>query len=72
MLTNIQYLTDEQGERTAVVVDIKAWNDLQLELKILRQQNDLKTSLSTALQEVQDWKQGKKQLRTLEQFLADG
>lgn len=46
-----------------MVVDIKAWNALQLELKTLRQQKNLKTSLTTVLQEVKDWKKAKKQLK---------
>ena len=41
MLPNIKYLTDENGERTAVVIDIKDWQNLQEELDRLGISQDM-------------------------------
>ena len=46
----VQYLTDDQGTKTAVVVPIQTWNDL---LPIFRQYSDLKDSIRRGLNDVE-------------------
>lgn len=52
--TAIQYLTDDKGVKTAVVVPIQTWNDL---LPILEQYHSLKESVQRGLEDVRTRKQ---------------
>lgn len=68
-MPNVKYLTDENGEKTAVVIDIKEWQLLQEELERLRQQEALKGQIERGMKDVGAWKQGEKDLSSLKNFL---
>jgi hypothetical protein len=42
---NVQYLSNEQGKRTAVVIPIEEWEDIQTQLKKDRFLDSFKQSL---------------------------
>ena len=67
--TNINYLTDSNGAPTAVIVDLKDWQNLHEELNLLRQQEALRGQIERGLLEVRLWKQGKQELMSLEDFI---
>jgi len=68
-LPNIKYLINESGERTAVVIDIQDWQILQKELERLVEQEEIKGQISRGLEDVKMWKNGEKELTSLEDFL---
>jgi len=64
----MQYLVNDRGRNTAVVVPIKEWNDLQKAKRKLQ----ILLGINNALEEVKDVKTGKrKEGRTLEDFLNE-
>ena len=71
METDIKYLTDKKGKRTAVQVPYEGWKHLKRENKKLKQLLKVKSDLQEAFQEVEDHKQGKIQLKTLDQLLDE-
>ena len=71
METDIKYLTDKKGKRTAVQVPYEDWKHLKRENKKLKQLLKVKSDLQEAFQEVEDHKQGKIQLKTLDQLLDE-
>lgn len=71
MSLDIKYLTDEKGKRTAVVISIDEWNILKKELETFRQQEELRMQIESGLKEIKEWKNGSKELITLEDFLEN-
>ena len=69
--SSIKYLINEKGERTAVVISIEDWQNLQKELERYRQQAQLKEQLERSLLEVDLWKKGQKDLMSLEDFIEN-
>lgn len=69
MISNISYITNTNGEPTAVVVNLKDWQNLQEELDRLKQQEALRGQIERGLAEVRSWKQGKKKLMSLDKFI---
>ena len=68
----VQYLVNEKGHQTAVVVPIDVWNQLKAEHKKLLHKLDVLDGLQDALQEVREIKQGKrKRGKTLSEFLDE-
>ncbi len=62
----MQYLVNDRGRNTAVIVPIKEYNDLKQSKRKLQ----ILLGIDNALQEVADIKAGKrKEGRTLEEFL---
>ena len=68
-LPNIKYLINESGERMAVVIDIQDWQILQEELERLKEQEEIKGQIRRGLDDVKMWKNGEKELTSLEDFL---
>lgn len=71
MNANIQYLTDNTGKRTAVLVGIEEWEALIKQLEMLSQQEEMRRRLTLAFQDVRAAQAGEKQLMTLDDFLAN-
>ena len=63
----MQYLVNDRGRNTAVVVPIKEWNDLQKAKRKL----EILNGIENALQEVSEIKKGKLLKITLKGFLND-
>lgn len=71
MLDNIsiQFVTDQAGNKQAVLISINEWEELQKEMKALQEYRSLKESLTTAFQEVQQMKKGQLPKKSLSSFL---
>lgn len=69
---SVQYITDEEGKQTAVIVSIEAWRQLKAEHENLLNKLEVLGGIQEALKEVQEIKQGKrKKGRTLGEFLNE-
>ncbi|WPP52790.1 hypothetical protein [Catalinimonas niigatensis] len=69
---SIQYIIDEEGKQTAVIVPIEEWKQLRSEHEKLLNKLEVLGGLQDALKEVQDIKEGKrKKGRTLGEFLNE-
>ena len=62
----VQYLTDEQGLKTAVVVPIDDWTRLTAKLEKLRKKELFFQDLKDSFLEVEAFKAGVTQLETVE------
>lgn len=67
----IQYVTDEEGNKQAVVIPFDKWRKIQKELAELGQYRTMKKNLKAAFREIEEIKQGKKTLITLNEFLNE-
>ena len=68
---NIQYLTDQNGGKTAVLIPMQAWMEISQKLTEYKEMTKMKTSLSTAFQEVVDIERGKIKGISPEEFLDE-
>lgn len=66
---NVQYLVDDSGKKTAVLISIEEWQSLVDQLERYRQQEELKRQISAGLKDVKEMKKGEKKLMTLKEFL---
>lgn len=71
MNNNLQYLTDESGNKTAVVVPYREWLALNKEHDRLKQLVKIKSNLKSAFVEFENLKNGKEKLITLSDFLDE-
>jgi hypothetical protein len=71
MESDVKYLTDKKGKRTAVQIPYEDWKRLTEENKKLKQILKIKSDLQEAFQEVEDYRKGKIQLKTLDQLLDE-
>ena len=71
MESEIKYLTDQKGKRTAVQIPYEDWKLMKQESKKLKQLLRVKSDLQEAFQEVKAHKQGKIQLKSLDQLLNE-
>ena len=71
MTYKLQYISDQNGETTAVVIPIKDWLEFQKEHNKLQQIAKLKTGLKNALSEFEAIRKGKKKAVTLSEFLNE-
>ena len=69
---SVQYIVNEKGKQTAVVVPIDEWKELKAAHEKLLNKLEVLSGLQDALKEVQEIKQGKrKKGRTLDEFLHE-
>ena len=71
---NLQYITDTKGHKSAVLLPLKDWEQIQKdlgELKRLRNKKLFMTELAEAVEEMKLIKKGKKQARNVEDFLNE-
>lgn len=64
---SLNYVNDESGNKTAVVVPIEVWEEIIAALEM----NTLKNSLKVAFQEVEAIEEGALSEVTLKEFLDD-
>lgn len=69
MNLHIQYLTNEQGVKTAVQIPLEEWLQFYKEYTSLKQYAAFKQGLREAFQEVREIECGEKTGLTLEEFL---
>ncbi len=67
----LQYVTDEAGNKQAVVIPFEEWQKILQELAQLSEIRAFKESLKTAFKEVEEIKQGKLPRITLTEFLNE-
>lgn len=69
---SVQYITNEKGKQTAVIIPIKEWKELKAEHEKLLNKLELLDGLQDALKEVKEIRQGKREKgRTLGEFLNE-
>lgn len=69
---SVQYIIDEKGKQTAVIVPIEEWRQLKEAHEKLLNKLEVLEGLQDALKEVQEIKQGKrKKGKTLGEFLNE-
>jgi len=68
---HIQYLTDENGAKTAVQIPYKEWLDFYDRYRHLRQYSKLKKDFSDAFEEIKQNETGSTKKITLEEFLNE-
>ena len=67
----IQYVTDQNGNKTAVLIPIKDWENIERDLQEFLEYMNLKKSLKNALSEVKNIKQKKASKISLNDFLNE-
>ena len=68
---NIQYLTDESGNKTAVLIPINEWKTINQKMFDFMKLLNFKKSIDTGFQEVADVKNGKIPRVSLKEFLDE-
>ena len=71
---NIQYITNTHGQKSAVQLPVKDWEQIQKdldELKRLRSKKLFLTELAEAVEEMKQIREGKKQARNTEEFFNE-
>ena len=71
MKATVQYLTNEAGERTAVLVPYSDWEKLQRQQQQLRQKLHIMQGISNGFREVQAARRAGQSLPSLRAFLDD-
>ena len=71
MKSTVQYLTNEAGERTAVVVAYADWEKLQSQRQQLKQKLEIMQGIRAGLREVKEARQTGRALPSLREFLED-
>jgi len=67
----VQYITNQSGEKQAVIVPIEDWLSLQKQLESLQKQTLLYDDISESMREAIQMEQGNKPTQTLMEFLDD-
>jgi hypothetical protein len=65
----LKYIKDEPGQKTAVLIPVKVWADLNTNYKKLRQKLKVMNDIHSALHEVYDARKSGKKMKTLKEFL---
>lgn len=68
---NIQYLTDQDGNKTAVLIPIADWLDLSSNLSEFLEYQSMKSNLTGAFEEVEEMKKGNQEKVLLTDFLKE-
>ncbi|MCW3108914.1 MAG: hypothetical protein JWQ09_3420 [Segetibacter sp.] len=67
----LQYIVDESGIKSSVLVPLKVWEDLNTNYQKLKQKVEILNGISEGLNEVQQAKKTGRKLQTLKDFLND-
>ena len=65
----LQYITNQKGKQSAVLISLDDWNKFQEKYEKLKNKLNILTGIQDALEEVKQIKTGKKKGKTLRQFL---
>ncbi|MEO0732170.1 MAG: hypothetical protein AAFZ52_05010 [Bacteroidota bacterium] len=71
MSADLQYMTDAEGQRMAVIVPIAEWERISLLLRKSDALFQISQGVKEAMQEVREMKEGKKEETTLAEFLDE-
>ena len=71
MKNTVQYLTNEAGERTAVVVAYAEWEKLRQQRQRLKQKLAIMQGIQTGFREVKEARRTGRALPSLRDFLSD-
>lgn len=69
MPNTLQYIIDEHGHKTTVLVPVKVWEDLNASYQRLQNKLAVFNSIKEGIQEVRNIKKTDKDLQTLKDFL---
>jgi hypothetical protein len=67
----IQYLTDEEGNKKAVMIPIDEWKKFERQFLELMEYASFKSDIRSAFTEVQEILKGNKKKQTLKNFLDE-
>jgi len=67
----IQYVTDPEGIRKAVMIPIEEWERIETQIKALLEYSSLKESLKQGFLEVRDIVSGKEKSKSAKDFLDE-
>ncbi|MEM8523707.1 MAG: hypothetical protein AAGG68_03640 [Bacteroidota bacterium] len=70
-LTDINYLINESGERTAVIIPIKEWDSILQWYKTTTEYQELKKDLKGAFEEVKQIEKGEEAKRSLDNLFDE-
>ena len=70
-IKDINYISDEKGNQSAVVVPIKQWEKLMDRFSKMKNKLEVLTGLEEAIDEVNSIKEGKMQAKSLTEFLDE-
>lgn len=71
MANTIQYMVDEKGDKTSVLVPLKTWEKIHLEYTKLQNKIKVISGIKEGLKEVNEAKKNGKKLQTLQDFLRE-
>ena len=69
---SIQYVTDQQGKKKAVLIPISDWNKILSEFQQMKEAQSLKAKLSSGFEQMEKIKAGKLPKTSLTQFIDEG
>lgn len=70
-MADLQYYTNQQGEKTSVIVPYQQWLELNAQLEILRQKLSAFTGIQEAVQEVRQARKSGKKLQKLSEYIHE-
>jgi hypothetical protein len=71
MQMNINYLTDNRGNKVAVQIPFNQWSKLMEDYNRLKQYYDLKEILTESFREIEEIEKGEKSTPSLSEFLNE-
>ncbi len=71
MLTKIQYYTDEEGNKTSVIISYEDWKKLNSRLENLRNKLRVLKSVQNGINEVKEAKKSDRKLESLTSFINE-
>ncbi len=71
MALEIQYIIDEKGQKTSVLVPIKKWEELNEDIRRIKNKLRILTGIEKGLNEVKNARKSRKELQTLKDFLNE-
>ena len=72
MAIPVKYMVDDKGQKTSVLIPIKAWQKINEDYSKLQKKIEVLTGIKDALQEVKIARKSGKNLQTLNDFLNEG
>lgn len=69
MLNSLQYIIDDTGQKTTVLVPLKVWEDLNTNYQKLQKKLEIFNGITEGFNEVQQIKKTGRKLQTLKDFL---
>ena len=68
---DVNYITDKDGNQSAVVVPIKQWKSFMDRISKMKKKLEILSGMEDAVEEVNLLKEGKKQSKSLTDFLDE-